>query len=93
MAKNYEEFTGKIVDGIMNGLNNTEYGKTFTKKLLEQQLAKNPDMTVDEWHDIQTRVVTGLFCMCVKDIPELNEEFKAHAFAEVQKIHSGNNAE
>ena len=86
MAKNYEEFTGKIVDGIMNGLNNTEYGKTFTKKLLEQQLAKNPDMTVEEWHNIQTRVVTGLFCMCVKDIPELNEEFKKHAIAEVRKM-------
>ena len=67
MAKNYEEFTGKVIDGIVNGLNNTEYGKTFTEKLLEQQLAKNPDMTVDEWHDIQTRVVTDVSSMKTKN--------------------------
>ena len=67
MAKNYEEFTGKVVDGIVNGLNNTEYGKTFTEKLLEQQLSKNPDMTVEEWHDIQTRVVTDVSSMKTKN--------------------------
>ena len=93
LAQNYEDFTGKVIDGIMNGLNNTEYGKEFTKKLAVQQLRENPDMTVEEWKDVQARVITGLFCMCVKDIPELNEEFKVHAFAEVQKIHSSDNAE
>ena len=93
LAQNYEEFTSEIINSIVNGLDNTEYGKEFTKELVLQQLRKNPHMTVKEWKDIQARVVTGLFCMCVKDIPELNEEFKAHVFDEIQKIHSGNNAE
>ena len=47
LAQNYEDFTGKVIDGIMNGLNNTEYGKEFTKKLAVQQLRENPDMTVE----------------------------------------------
>ena len=34
MAKNYEEFTGKVIDGIVNGLNNTDYYSYLTKKHL-----------------------------------------------------------
>ena len=34
LAQNYEDFTGKVIDGIMNGLNNTEYGKSLQRNLL-----------------------------------------------------------
>lgn len=87
IASNYDEFTSTVLKGITNGLNNTEFGKNFTRELLEKQLEQNPGLTVDEWKEIQSKVLKGFFMLCVSEIPELNKEFKQHCFEEVKKIH------
>ena len=39
LAQNYEEFTREIINSIVNGLDNTEYGKEFTKELSGRYVA------------------------------------------------------
>lgn len=83
IASNYDEFTSLVLNGITNGLNNTEFGKNFTQELLKK-LEQNPNLTVDEWKEIQSKVLKGFFMLCVSEIPELNKEFKQHCYEEVK---------
>ena len=57
IASNYDEFTSLVLNGITNGLNNTEFGKNFTQELLKKELEQNPNLTVDEWKEIQSKVL------------------------------------
>lgn len=85
IANNYDEFTSLVLNGITNGLNNTEFGKSFTQKLLKKELERNPDLTVGEWKEIQSKVLKGFFMLCVSEIPELNKEFKQHCYEEAKE--------
>jgi hypothetical protein len=83
IAKNYEDFTEIVLNGIINGLNNTERGQEITKKLLAQKLTENPNLTVKEWKEIQSKALTSFFLLSVTEIPELKEEFKRHCFDKI----------
>lgn len=47
IAKNFEEFTEKVVSAEAVALN-SEVGQELTRKLLEMKLDQNPNMTTEE---------------------------------------------
>ena len=85
IANNLDEFASTVLEGIINGMNNTEIGQEISKKLLIQKLQDNPDFSMKDWNDTKVKALTTLFIMCVIEIPELNEELKQHIFEDVKK--------
>lgn len=86
IAENFKGFVDTASDAIRKMLNETEIGQQLTKDILDEALRKNPNMTVEEWHDIKSQFMTFLFAKLVSDHPELMEELATHTYNELQTV-------
>jgi hypothetical protein len=66
----YADFIETIVKGEMMALN-SENGQEVMKKLLEETLAKNPDITPEEWSTIKKNFMKVVFDKTLSEHPEL----------------------
>ena len=84
LARDYDEFVTKALNGIKNGLNG-EVGQALTQELLQNALTKNQNMTVEEWEKMKQDFMLFCFMKVLRESPELWEEFATHVWEELQK--------
>ena len=84
IGKNYEDFTEKIISTIIDGLNNTEYGREIVKMVFAAARKKNIDLTADEWNKIKSRIVLDVFMTMMNTYPELKREMAGHLYNELR---------
>ena len=89
IADNFESFVKTVTEKEVNVLN-SDKGKEFTEWMLKEALKKNPNLTPDEWKEMQKGLMTVLFFMCVKEHPDMYEELAEHVWSELQKDGVGN---
>lgn len=64
---NTERFADRFSKALLEALNHTEAGHKFTQDLLQNALAKNPDLTLEDWNEIRQQAMTAIFCgMCLE---------------------------
>lgn len=83
IAGSFDEFVEKVTQAERKALN-TPFGQEITEKLLAMKLAKNPNMTQEEWQDTKSQFLTFLFAMFVKETPEAMAELAQHCWDELQ---------
>lgn len=84
IGKNYEDFTEKIISTIIDGLNNTEYGREIVKMVFAAARKKNINLTADEWNKIKPRIVLDVFMTMMNTYPELKREMSGHLYNELR---------
>lgn len=84
IAKNFDEFTERACNGLMNGLN-TELGQQLIQELLKMKLAENPNMTAEEWQKTKQQFMVFCFHEVMKANSELMNELATHAYNELRK--------
>lgn len=57
----------------------------MTQKLLEMNLAANPNLTPEEWQQTKSEFMTFLFAVFVKETPETMKELGNHVWHELRK--------
>ena len=83
LAKDFDEFVSKAINGIQNGLN-SEAGQALTQELLQNALTKNPNMTAEQWDKLKQDFMLFCFATTLKETPELWKEFASHLWKELQ---------
>ena len=84
IADNFESFVEAVTKKEVDVLN-SDKGKEFTEWVLKEALKKNPDLTPDEWKEMQKGLMTVLFFMCIKEHPDMYEELAEHVWKELRK--------
>lgn len=84
IGKNYEDFTEKIISTIIDGLNNTEYGREIVKMVFAAARKKNINLTADEWNKIKSRIVLDVFMTMMNTYPELKREMSGRLYNELR---------
>lgn len=84
IAKNFEDFTEKVVSAEQTVLN-SEVGQELTRKLLEMKLAQNPNMTDEEWAKTKQEFMSFIFGEVMKFKPELMRELGSHVYDKMNK--------
>ena len=84
IAENFDDFVAKVSEGIRKTLN-TETGQDITEQLLKMKLAENPNLTPEEWKDVNSHFMTYLFCMFVQENSNAMHELAGHVYDELNK--------
>lgn len=84
IAKNYDDFTKKVVNAEAVALN-SEAGQELTKKLLQMKLAQNPNMTAEEWEETKQEFMVFIFHEFLKSDPNLIREMGNHVYDKMNK--------
>lgn len=82
IANSYNEFVEKITNALKEKLN-TEQGEKITKELLRMKLKQNPNLTVEEWQKAKQELLTFLFLLTVRNVPEVAQEMSGHVWREL----------
>ena len=81
-----EQFAEKFCHALKEALNNTEVGKEFTQELLRKSLAKNPNMTKDEWKEIQQQTMMAIFCGMCMERKEFMDDLSQAVWDDLQEM-------
>lgn len=83
IAENLNEFIEAVSEAERIALN-TEIDQEITRDYLKECLRKNPGMTVEEWKQKKSELMTAIFLMFVKENPEAFNEFSGHVYNELR---------
>ena len=72
-----------IVNAVKDGLN-TERGQELVEKIMERELERNPNLTVEEWQETKQNLLTFLSLMVIKEMPEVGNEVSREIYKALQ---------
>lgn len=72
-----------IVNAVKDGLN-TERGQELVEKIMERELERNPNLTVEEWQKTKQSLLTFLSLMVIKEMPEVGNEVSREIYKALQ---------
>lgn len=72
-----------IVSAVKDGLN-TERGQELVKEIMERELERNPNLTVEEWQKTKQSLLTFLSLMVIKEMPEVGNEVSKEIYKALQ---------
>lgn len=72
-----------IVSAVKDGLN-TERGQELVEKIMERELERNPNLTVEEWQKTKQSLLTFLSLMVIKEMPEVGNEVSKEIYKALQ---------
>lgn len=72
-----------IVNAVKDGLN-TERGQELVEKIMERELERNPNLTVEEWQEAKQSLLTFLSLMVIKEMPEVGNEVSREIYKALQ---------
>lgn len=72
-----------IVSAVKDGLN-TERGQELVEKIMERELERNPNLTVEEWQKTKQSLLTFLSLMVIKEMPEVGNEVSREIYKALQ---------
>ena len=72
-----------IVSAVKDGLN-TERGQELVEKIMERELERNPNLTVEEWQKTKQSRLTFLSLMVIKEMPEVGNEVSKEIYKALQ---------
>lgn len=83
-TQNSTEFLTKLTQATCTALN-SKAGQDLTKKLLEAETKKNPNMTKEEWEKKKTNFATYLSLLLLKENKDLSNELATHLYNELKE--------
>lgn len=72
-----------IVSAVKDGLN-TERGQELVEKIMERELERNPNLTVEEWQKTKQSLLTFLSLMVIKEMPGVGNEVSREIYKALQ---------
>lgn len=79
-----EQVIEKTVNAEVKVLNNTEAGQEITEKLIEIVKASNPNITMEEWREVQRDFLSWIFFQFMKDNKEARDVLAAAFYQEAR---------
>lgn len=84
IATSLEDFGDKISAAIVTAMN-TEKGQEYTRKILQNALAENPNLTEEDWRGIKQKFMMFMFYQFVGNCPEAMNELGEHVWNKLQE--------
>lgn len=83
IAKNFDEYVDKVSSAIQTALN-TPLGQELVRDLLYAKLAKDPQLTPEDWNRAKQEFMVYVFSRFVTETPGAMQELSGHVWEEMQ---------